>query len=167
MYRLHARYVQSSLEQLARVNEGNDWELQAQVALWITSGSIIMRLSDITSSYIGRGCDAINAGKLRFIPVYGRPPELSEIVHERSAVLSQIIYFENLLFLTSGGPHPKMTDIETEFRHSLPVCPAVLPYFVAHFQLLAVGDLFAIVQDMSVDHAHARHPAGQRHGGLA
>lgn len=121
MYQPHARYVQSSLEHLAQVNRGNDWELQAQVALWITSGSIIMRLSNITSSYIKRSCDAVNAGGLRFIPVYGPPPELSESVHERLTVLSQIMYFENLLFLTSGGPHPKMAEIETEFRHLLPV----------------------------------------------
>ena len=167
MFQLHARYVQVSLEQLTQVNSGNDWELQAQVALWITAGSIIMRLSDITSSYIKRSCDAVNAGGLRFLPVYERPPELSESVHERLATLSQIMYFENLLFLTSGGPHPKMTEIETEFRHSLEVGPLVSPYFVPRFQLPAVGDLSAIVQDMPIDHAYARHPASQRHSGLA
>lgn len=122
MIKLHARYVQRSLELLTEVATGRDWELQAQVSLWIIIGSIIMRLSHVTSPYLKKGCEAVDKGGLRFIPVYGRPPPLSDDVHERLAVLTQIIYFENFLFLTRGGAHPTMTTrIEKEFRHQLQV----------------------------------------------
>ena len=122
MIKLHARYVQTSLELLTEISEGHDWELKAQVMLWVASGSIVMRLGSLTASYIEKSCDAIDAGGLQFIPTYGRPPAFSEDLHERLSALSQIIYFENFIFLTCGGPEPTRTArIEKEFRHQLQV----------------------------------------------
>jgi len=122
MIRLQARYIQKSLELLADVLSGHDWELKAQVALWVVAGSIIMRLDDVIHRYIERACAAVGAAGLQFIPTYGRPPDYSEDLHERLSVLSQIIYFENFSFLTCGGAGPTMTArIEEEFRHRLQV----------------------------------------------
>jgi hypothetical protein len=59
---------------------------------------------------------------MRFIPKYEHPPPYSDEIHEKSTVLSQIIWMENLFFLTCGGERPKLTTkIEEEFRHELPV----------------------------------------------
>lgn len=125
MVPLQARHVQRSLELLAEILAGRDLELKAQVALWVAAGSLIMRLTDLTQPYIERACEAVNAAGLRFIPTYGRPPEYTEDLHEKLSVLSQIIYFENYLFLTCGGAEPTMTArIEEEFTCRLQVRPA-------------------------------------------
>jgi len=122
MIHLHARHMQSTLESLADVFQGHDWELRALVAVWVISGSIILSADDMVHMYMQRSCEAVNAAKLRFIPTYGRPPEFSEDLHERLSVLSQIIYFENFLFLTCGGAKPTMTaKLEEEFRCRLQV----------------------------------------------
>ena len=64
----------------------------------------------------------LNKADLRFLPVYGRPAELSEQVREDAAVLSQAIYLENYFYLTLGGPAPAMgARIEKEFRLDLQV----------------------------------------------
>ena len=123
---LQAKHVQKSLELLTQIFEGRDWELRSQVALWVTAGSIVMRLSDITTMYIKRSCEAVEMAGLQFIPTYGRPPAFSEDLHEKLSVLSQVIYFENFWFLTCGGAEPTMTArIEKEFRHKLRVRPAI------------------------------------------
>ena len=125
MIRLQARYIQASLESLVDIFGGRDWELRAQAALWVAAGSIILPTSVLTFPYIQKGCEAVNTGKLQFIPTYGRPPDFSEELHEKLSVLSQTIYFENFLFLTCGGAEPTMTArIEKEFRHQLQVRPA-------------------------------------------
>ena len=122
MIRLQAKNIQRSLESLVDTFKGHDWELIAQVALWVTAGSMAMRLSHIAHAYIKKCCDIINRAGLQFIPTYGRPPEFSEDLHEKLSVLSQAIYFENFLFLTCGGAEPTMTTrIEKEFRHRLQV----------------------------------------------
>ena len=164
MVTLQARYVQEALEQLMEVlketTRRQNWELQAQVALWVTMGSFIMRLSDVTTLYVKKSCDAVNLGGLRFIPTYGRPPEFSEDLRERLSVLSQIIYFENFLFLTCNGAQPRMTErIEWEFRHDLQVRSATPSLSrVSHISFIAnVSD---VVRDLSVDHADAMHFAG-------
>jgi hypothetical protein len=164
--RLQAKYIQTSLESLVDVFNGHDWELRAQVALWVAAGSVVMRLNSITQQYLKKSCEAINMGGLQFIPTYGRPPEFSEELHEKLSVLSQIIYFENFLFLTYGGAEPTMTArIEKEFRHQLQVRLATSSLFMSHVQRSPIGSLSGIVQHLSVDHAHANHFAGQRHGG--
>ena len=122
MVALQVRYVQKSLELLMEIMRGHDMELRAQVALWVIMGSIVMRLSDVTTTYSKRASEAVNMGGLQFVPSFGRPPPLSDSVHEKLAVLSQIIYFENFVFLTRGGEHPTMNArIEKEFRHKLQV----------------------------------------------
>ena len=76
----------------------------------------------MTREYLKKACIALNAAKLRFIPDTGRPPELTEEVHERLALLSQVIYFEHYLFLAVDGLEPKMAArIEGEFRYELQV----------------------------------------------
>jgi hypothetical protein len=126
MVSLQARYVQEALEQLTELFEETarrrNWELRALVTLWITIGSVVMRLREVTCLYIKKACDAVNRGGLRFIPTYGRPPEFSEDLREKLSILSQIIYFENFVFLAYNGARPTMTArIEWEFRHNLPV----------------------------------------------
>jgi len=130
MIRLQAKHIQTSLESLVDIFEGHDWQLRAQVALWVSAGSIILRMSDFTHAYIRRSCEAVNTAGLQFIPTYGRPPEFSEVLHEKLSVLSQIIYFENFSFLTCGGVEPTMTArIEGEFRHRLQVRRAISSSF--------------------------------------
>lgn len=69
-----------------------------------------------------KSCEAVDTAGLQFVPTYGRPPVFSEALHEKLSVLSQIIYFENFLFLTAGGTEPmKTARIEKEFRYQLPV----------------------------------------------
>ncbi|KAF9785401.1 hypothetical protein BJ322DRAFT_827783 [Thelephora terrestris] len=126
MVSLQARYVQQALEQLTEFFKETDrrqnWELRALIMLWITIGSIVMRPKEVTFVYLGKACDAVNRGGLRFIPAYGRPPEFSEDLRETFSILSQTIYFENFTFLVYNGARPTMTArIEWEFRHTLPV----------------------------------------------
>ena len=163
---IQAKYIQASLELLAEVFKGYDWELRAQVALWVASGSMIVRLSHLTPSYIKKSCEAVNMAGLQFIPAYGRPPPLSQDLHEKLSILSQIIYLENFWFLTCGGAEPTMTTrIEKEFRHQLQVNTAChLVRFTLHFQRLIIGNISGVVQDLPVDHAHTNHFAGQRRG---
>lgn len=124
MITLYAKYVQRALELLSDLLGGiaasREWELQAQVTLWITMGSIIMRLNQVTFGYIKKACEAVHSGGLRFVPTYGRPPAFSDELHEKLSVLSQIIYFENFIFLACGGAQPTMSArLEKEFRHKL------------------------------------------------
>jgi hypothetical protein len=122
---LRSKDRQACLELLIEISQGNDWELRAQVTLWITIGSIFLRISETTHDYIRKSCEVVNAARLQFIPTYGKPPDFSEELHEKLSVLSQIIYFENFLFLTCGGAEPTMsTRIEMEFRDQLRVRPA-------------------------------------------
>ena len=166
MVRLQARYIQATLESLADIFKGHDWELRAQAALWVTAVSIILPTDILTFMYIQKSCEAVNTGELQFIPTYGRPPDFSEELHDKLSVLSQIIYFENFLFLTCGGAEPTMTArIEKEFRHQLQVRRAILSSFESRAQHFLIGSLPGIVQHLSVDHAHANYFAGQGHGG--
>lgn len=129
MVHLQARHMQATLESLADIFKGQDWELRAEIALWVIAGSIVLSADALSLLYVQRGCEAIEAARLQFIPTYGRPPEFSEALHEKLSVLSQIIYFENFLFLTCGGAEPTMTtEIEMEFRHRLQVQPASYHY---------------------------------------
>jgi hypothetical protein len=165
---LQAKYVQAALERVAEISRGRDWELRAQVALWVASGSILMQLGYLTPSYLEKSCEAVNMAGLQFIPTYGRPPPLSPHLHEKLSVLSQIIYFENFLFLTCGGAHPTMTTrIEKEFRHQLQVNTACHLMFTLRVQHFIIGSISSIVQDLPINDAHPNYFAGQRHGGYA
>ena len=122
MVRLQAKHLQKCFEWHLEIFKGNDWELRAQAAVWVVSSSIVLSLERPTSLYMQKSYETVNAGGLKFIPIYGRPPEFSEDLHEKFSVLSQIIYFENFLFLTCGGAVPMMAArIEKEFRYQLPV----------------------------------------------
>jgi len=124
--------------------------LKAQIALWITIGSIVMRLNNVTTTYIKKSCEAINLGGLRFIPTYDRPPEFSDGLHEKLSHLSQIIYFENFILLTCGGTQPTMTArIEKEFRHKLsetyPALFQICPLAMRTKGILLVRDTVVIL----------------------
>ena len=122
MVQLRAKHGQRSFEQIAEITKGNNANLKAQVYLFVTSGSLYGRWFGISREYLRKACIALNAANLRFIPTTGRPPELTEDVYERLVTLSQIIYFENYMFLAVDGTEPMMTTrIEKEFRHELQV----------------------------------------------
>jgi hypothetical protein len=122
MLQLHAKHSQRALEQMSEAGKSGDAELKAQMLLCAASGALFQRWFRPARSYLRKACDAVNTANLRFIPVFGRPPELTEEVHERLAVLSQIVYTENYLFLAIDQTAPTMAArIEEEFRHELQV----------------------------------------------
>ena len=164
MTRLQAKYIQISLELPAEISRGRDWELRAQVAFWITAGSIILRRSDAIRLYIRESCEVVDATRLLSVPAYGKPPEVSEEPQEKLSVLLQIIYFENFLFLACGGAELTMTArIEMESRHQLRVRPATSLSFMLRIQRSpALGSIPSIVQDLSVDYMHANYFVSQR-----
>ena len=165
LIRLQTKYVRKSLGLLVDALKGHDWELTAQVALWVTAGSLVMQLGHVTYPYIKKCCEAVNVAGFQFIPTYGRPAEFSEDLHEKLSVLSQIIYYENFWFLTCGGAEPTMTaKIEKEFRYRLQVPSTSSWLFTSHVQRSLTGGLPDIVQHLSVDHAHTNNSAGERHG---
>ena len=97
--RLHARHAQRALEQTSEASKTDNMEFKAQVYLNHTSGCISQRWFQMARSFLTKGCSAINAANLQFIPAFGRPPELAE--ESRSlAVLSQLVDLENHLSLT-------------------------------------------------------------------
>ena len=164
MVQLQAKHLQRCLECLAEIFGGRDWELIAQAALWATSGSITLSLNASIPVYMQRCCEAVNNAGLRFIPPYGRPPFFSEELRERLSVLSQIIYFENFLILTSYQTwQPTRTArIEKEFRYQLQVRPATVSPLLVHVpQCALIGSLPGVVQNMSVDHAYEGYFVGQ------
>ena len=164
MVRLQAKYLQITLELLAEISKGNDWELRAQVGVWITSGSLTLRRGDVTNLYIRKSCEAVEMARLQFVPTYGPPPEFSEELHEKLSVLSQIIYFENFSFLVNGGAEPTMTArVEKEFRSQLQVLPITLFSLTSLIRHPSVGGISGIIQDLSAGNAHASSVAGQRY----
>ena len=161
---LKAKYVQRCVELVGDLSKGHDWELRAQVALWITAVGIILSNNRLAPLYIQKACEAIDTAGLQFIPTYGRPPAFSDELHEKLSVLSQIIYFENFLFLTCGGAEPTMTvKIEKEFRHRLQVRSAHSSSFTSRVQRFPIGSLPGIIQHLSADNADANHSTSQRH----
>lgn len=122
MFLLHARYIQRFWEELAAIQQGEDFDLKVQAMLFLTSACIFVRLVQVASLYLWKTCKILNGADIRFMPKYGHPPPLSDEIHERSTVLSQIIWMENYLFLACDGERPKLTTrIEIEFRNDLPV----------------------------------------------
>lgn len=153
-----ARYLQTSFELMVEIFKGYDWELRTQVSLWNAAGSIIVSFGESTFMYMQRICEDVNAAGLRFIPAYGRPPVFSEALHERMSVLSQVIYFENFLFLTAGGAEPTRTArIEKEFRYQLPEAYPVLfkicPLTMRTKAILLVRDTVVMLLNRPTDGA--------------
>lgn len=128
MVRLQARYAQTGWESMIGVYRIGDRKLLAQAILLLTHVLVIMGFTLGAQLYLSKVCEVINKAKLQFLPVYGRPPELSDQVREDAAVLSQAIYLENYFYLTLGGPAPVMTArIEGEFLRDLQV--RIIPLF--------------------------------------
>ena len=122
MLQLQARHAHQVLKHMSEAGKSNNAGLITQILLCTTAGCLFQRLFRPTRIYLKKACDTINAANLRFIPVFGRPPELTEEVQERLAVLSQAIYLENYLYLAIDRAPPTMTaQIEREFRHELQV----------------------------------------------
>ena len=122
MLRLHAKHSQRALEQMSEAGKSGNAELKAQMSLFVASACLFQRWFRPARAHLAKACDAVDAANLRFIPVFGRPPELTEEVQERFAVLSQIVYTENYLFLAIDRTPPTMAvRIEKEFRRELQV----------------------------------------------
>ena len=120
--RLLARFIQKAWEALVDIYRGNDQRLAAQGLLVFLHSLIVMGIPSRVWFYFQKVCELIDSGNLRFLPVYGRPPELSDQVREDAAVLSQAIYLENYLYLALGGPAPvKTAKLAREFRQDLQV----------------------------------------------
>ena len=121
MVRKLAKHAQLSWEQIVEISKGNDPYLKAQMHLMVATGSLYGKWFDSCRKGLTNAGIVLNAAKLQFIPTVGRPPEFTEDVLERLAILSQNIYFENYMFLAVDGKEPKMTArIEEEFRYELP-----------------------------------------------
>jgi len=122
MVRLQAKYSQKAWETLIEIHKTDDQKLKAQGVLVLVYILIIIGFAAGPPLYLSKVCKLIDSANLQFLPVYGRPPELSEQVREDAAVLSQTIYIENYLYLALGGSAPVMTArIEREFRMDLQV----------------------------------------------
>ena len=122
MVQLLAVYGQKAWETLIEIHKTNNPRLSAQGLLLFVYSLIVMGFPSNAQFYLMKVCELIDKGNLQFLPVYGRPPELSEHVREDAAVLSQVIYLENYFYLALDGPGPVMTaKIEQEFRQDLQV----------------------------------------------
>ena len=120
--RLLARCVQKAWESFIEIYRGDDQRLAAQGMLLFLHSFVIMGFPSKVQFYLLKVCELINRGNLSLLPAYGRPPELSEQVREDAAVLSQVIYLENYVYLVFGGPAPVETaKIEREFRQNFQV----------------------------------------------
>ena len=119
---MQARYAQRFWETLIEIYKTDNQRLKAQGVLLFAYALVMMGFPIVPLFYFSKVCNLIDSGDLRFLPVYGRPPELSEQVREDAAVLSQAIYLENYLYLALSGPVPvKTARIEREFRADLQV----------------------------------------------
>ena len=122
MGRLLAIHGQKAWETFIEIHKTNDWRLSAKGLLLFVHFLIIMGWSSNAQLYLLKVCELINKGNFQFLPEYGRPPELSELVREDAAVLSQTIYLENYFYLVLDGSGPvKTAKIEREFRRDLQV----------------------------------------------
>jgi len=122
MVRLVAGYSQKAWETLIEIYRCDDQKLKVKGLLLLLYSLTIGGFTASAKFYLSKACELINAGNLRFLPVYGRPPGLSDQVREDAAVLSQAIYLENYLYLALDGPPPvKTSRIEREFRQDLQV----------------------------------------------
>ena len=122
MVLLHASYIQKFWEELAAIQQGEDLDLKVQAMFFMTSACLFVRLVRLANLYLWKACKVLNGADMRFVPKYGHPPPFSDEIHERSTVLSQLIWMENYLFLTCDGGKPELTmRIEMEFRNDLPV----------------------------------------------
>ena len=122
MVLLTARYAQKAWEGLVVIYGTNDPKLKVQGLHLLMHAYIITGFPAGAEFYFWKACKLIEDGNLQFLPVYGRPPPLSDQVREDAAVLSQAIYLGNYFYLALGGPLPvKTATIEREFRQDFQV----------------------------------------------
>ena len=161
MVQLQARYLQGAWESFIETYR-TDKRLAAQGILLILHSLVIMGFPIIVLAYVPKLYELIDSGDLRFLPVYGRPLELSDQVREDSAVLSQAIYLENYLYLALDGPAPtKTTRIEREFRRDLQVRIIRWLSVSRWTQRPGPGSVSSTVRSVSVDHADPKYTADQ------
>ena len=119
---LHARYAQMAFESLAEIHVTGNHRLEVQAIILLIHAFIFSGFTANAQLYLLKICEIIDKAKLRFLPVYGRPPRLSEQVREDAAVLSQAIYLDNYFRLTLSGSTSVTTgEVEKEFRLDLQV----------------------------------------------
>ena len=122
MIRLQARYAQKAWETLADISRTGNQKLKAQGLLLFVYALVVMGFPKTTRLYLSKLDKIIDEANLRFLPEYGRPPELSEQVREDVVMLSQAIYLDNYISLTLDGSAPMLiARIEREFRLDLQV----------------------------------------------
>jgi len=121
-----------AFEWLAELFKSGDYRLKVQAAAHVASGYALLDLPQTSLLYIGKSCNFIQSGNIRFVPTCGRPPEFSEDLHETLVALSHTVYMATYLFLVGKGPEPRATvGLEKEFRQELPVCgPTSAPFHV-------------------------------------
>jgi hypothetical protein len=131
LIRLQARYAQAAWESLIQLNQTDQERDKAQALVLLAHAFIILKLTAGAQLYLLKACMIIGKAKLKFLPEYGPPTELSEQTREEFSVLSQAIYLENYFYLTLGGTAPvKTAEIEQEFRVDLQVRIARCPFVV-------------------------------------
>ena len=122
MIRLQASYLQMTLESLAQLSETNQTRTKVQALVSAIHATIMVGFLAPVQLFLLRACKLIEKAKLRFLPEYGPPAELSDQIREDVSVLSQVIYLENYHYLALGGPVPVRTaGIEREFSLHLQV----------------------------------------------
>ena len=123
---MQARYAQLTWESMAEISRGQNHFLLLEAMFALASSCVLLRWLDITRTYLLKAINIANECHLSFVPKGGPAPVFSGDVHEYIAQLSQLIYLENLLFLTGNGAEPRTTSrLEKEFRTELEVktCP--------------------------------------------
>ena len=126
--RMQAIHAQQAWEGVADVLKGDDHELKVHIECLITTAYLLVRMIQGSKLYLWKCITLVNNMGMRFVPAYGRPPEMSEGLQENVTCLSQVIYLDNYLFMAFDGPSPKRTArIEKEFLHEFKVGNA--PFF--------------------------------------
>ena len=162
MIQLQLRYVQMAMESLAQLEKTNQERTKVQALVSATHAGILAGFPSIAQLYLLRACKTMEDAKLRFLPEYGPPAELSDQVREDVSVLSQVIYLENYIFLTLGGAAPlKTVRIEKEFRSDLQVRTIWRFPDVGLRSVLA--SLPIPLRHMPINHANQKHSVGQRY----
>ena len=119
---MQARYAQLTWESMADISEDQDHFLLLEAMFALASSCMLLRWLGITQTYLFKAIRIANEHRITFVPENDPAPAFSGDVHEHIVQLSQLIYFENFLFLTRNGVEPKATSrLEKEFRTELEV----------------------------------------------
>lgn len=119
---MQARYAQLTWESMAHISEDQERFLLLEAMFALASSCILLRWLDITRTYLLKAIHIANEFHMSFVPRGCPAPLFSGDVHEHITQLSQLIYLENLLFLTNNGVEPNATSrLEKEFRTELEV----------------------------------------------